>query len=100
VVVHNVPTVVYTPNAHNLCGAFSYTPLYEGAPLSGDDPVHSYTDSSRTFNFYSTNYDLVGQTKDYGILAQWATYPTAVFPNASSSLSEGPLTFYPPCLNP
>jgi len=66
---HAVPTVVYTPNAHSLCGEFRYSPLYQGVPISGTDPVNSYDDGTQTFAFYSTDFSLIGLTKQYGVVA-------------------------------
>jgi hypothetical protein len=51
---------------------------------TASDPL-AYNTAGKQFTILSTDGDLIGETKNYGIVAEWATYSPDDFANVSSA---------------
>jgi len=64
----------------------TYRPRYDNADMlpTASDPL-AYNTAGKRFTILSTDGDLIGKTKNYGIVTEWATYSPDDFANVSSA---------------
>ena len=81
------------------CGDLTVVATYEGNDLPLPGSPLTYEDSTdNTFIFESDDQDLIGRTKDYGLKASFADYPSSTT-GADSAEVEAQITFIDPCIN-
>ena len=87
---------------HSLCGAITLTPKYDGALLPSSDPLTqvTYSSADSQFSIFSTNGDLIGETRPYSVTATFQSYKPTDFANVSTATASGIISFIDPCLNP
>ena len=72
--VHGSFSVETTPLVgHSLCGSLTIEPKFNSLALTGD-PL-TYDESNRKFTVYSTQSDLIGETKTYSLHVSFSSYP-------------------------
>jgi len=92
-------TFVTTPRVHGLCGDFTLTALYNGAPVTGD-PL-SYNQGTRQFTASSSDVALVDlKNQQYSLKAELDSYPVATFSTAPSLREDGVINFGDACDDP
>ena len=92
-------SVATTPVTHTLCGGLTITPQYEGADLTGTEPI-THASATDAFTVVSTDGDLIGDTKAYSLVATLTNYPPATYASADTETLAGTIEFLNPCDDP
>ena len=97
--MHGSFSVETTPLVgHSLCGSLKIEPKFNSLALTGD-PL-TYDESNRKFTVYSTQSDLIGETKTYSLHVSFSTYPLDQYSSVSTTSASGQISFSNPCLKP